>query len=147
MLGVLVLQPLFDTTDEQTVEAFAFHTDWQYALDIRDQSDASMYVCERTLREYRKWAVESEAAGGGGVGGVPGEVPPAIGDRSDERAVETGAENRSPAGERLGESASCGGVESVGMEPPTGGSGKKSPNFRRMSAKNGLEAGGIESPF
>jgi len=58
MLGVLVLQPLFDTTDEQTVEAFAFRTDWQYALDIRDQSDASMYVCERTLREYRRLAVE-----------------------------------------------------------------------------------------
>ena len=52
-LGVLVLQQLFDYTDEQTVEAFAFHTDWHYALDVRDESDQSMYVCERTLREYR----------------------------------------------------------------------------------------------
>jgi hypothetical protein len=51
MLGVLVLQQLFDTTDEETVEAFAFRTDWHYALDVRDESDASMYVCERTLRE------------------------------------------------------------------------------------------------
>jgi len=33
------------------------------------------------------------------------------------------------------------------MGHPTGGSGGKSPDFRRMSAKNGLEAGGIEPPF
>ena len=37
--------------------------------------------------------------------------------------------------------------EGVEMEHPPGGSGEKSPNFRRMSAKNGLEAGGIESSF
>ena len=42
MLGVLELQQLFGYTDEQTVEAFAFRTDWQYALDVRDQSDSSM---------------------------------------------------------------------------------------------------------
>jgi hypothetical protein len=31
---------------------------WQYALDVRDESDGSRYVCERTLREYRQMAVE-----------------------------------------------------------------------------------------
>lgn len=60
MLGVLVLQQLFDLTDEQTVEAFALHVAWHYALDIRDESDGSMYVCERTLREYRNRAVDSK---------------------------------------------------------------------------------------
>lgn len=60
MLGVLILQQLFDFTDEQTVEAFAFNVGWHYALDIRDESDNSMYVCERTLREYRQMAVESK---------------------------------------------------------------------------------------
>ena len=91
--------------------------------------------------------IPGDAASDGGVGRVSGEVPPAVGDRGDELAVETSAEDGPLTGERLGESASCGGVESVGMEPPTGGSGGKSPNFRRMSSKNGLEAGGIESPF
>ena len=62
MCGTLILQQLFDYTDEQTVSAFAFHTDWHYALDIHDESDRSMYVCERTLREYRRWAVESDVA-------------------------------------------------------------------------------------
>ena len=58
MLGVLILQQLFDLTDEQTVETFALNVGWHYALDIRDESDGSMYVCERTLREYRQMAVE-----------------------------------------------------------------------------------------
>lgn len=58
MLGTLILQQLYNLTDEETVEAFAFRTDWHFALDIRDESDQSMYVCERTLREYRSRAIE-----------------------------------------------------------------------------------------
>lgn len=58
MLGLLILQQLFDLTDEQTVETFAFRTDWHYALDIRNEDDRSTYVCERTLREYRRMAIE-----------------------------------------------------------------------------------------
>jgi len=147
MLGVLVLQPLFDYTDEVTMEAFAFHTDWQYALDIRDQSDASMYVCERTLREYPKWAVESGAAGGGGVGGVPGEVSMAIGDRSDERAVETGPENWPPAGETVDAGASCGDVESLGLEHQAGGSGGSRLDFDRLGTSIDREGGKTPSGF
>lgn len=60
IVGTLILQQMFDYTDAQTMEAFAFRSDWHYALDIRDESDRSMYVCERTLREYRRIAVESE---------------------------------------------------------------------------------------
>ena len=48
VLGSLILQQLHDLTDTETVEAIALHRGWQYALDIRCESDA--YICERTLR-------------------------------------------------------------------------------------------------
>ena len=51
-VGALILQQLHDLTDEQTVEAIALNIAWQYALDIRHESDA--YLCERTLRNYRQ---------------------------------------------------------------------------------------------
>lgn len=51
-LGVLVLQQLHDLTDEQAVEAVALNIAWHYALDIRHDKD--MYLCERTLRNYRR---------------------------------------------------------------------------------------------
>lgn len=58
VLGALILQQLHDLTDEQTVEALAFHITWHYALDLRDETDA--YVCERTLRNYRRIVVEQQ---------------------------------------------------------------------------------------
>ena len=56
VLGALVLQQLHDLTDAETVEAVAFNIAWHYALDIQRISDA--YVCERTLRTYRRWVIE-----------------------------------------------------------------------------------------
>ncbi|AGA26519.1 transposase [Singulisphaera acidiphila] len=56
VLGALILQQLHDLTDAATVEAVAFNITWQYALDIRAESDA--YLCERTLRNYRQWLIE-----------------------------------------------------------------------------------------
>jgi len=56
VLGALVLQQLHDQTDAATVEAVAFNIAWHYALDIQRISDA--YVCERTLRTYRRWVIE-----------------------------------------------------------------------------------------
>ena len=58
VLGALILQQLHDLTDEQTVEALAFHITWHSALDLRDETDA--YVCERTLRNYRRIVVEQQ---------------------------------------------------------------------------------------
>jgi hypothetical protein len=52
VLGALILQQLHDLTDVEAVEAIALHRGWQYALDIRCESDA--YICERTLRNYRR---------------------------------------------------------------------------------------------
>ncbi|WP_417847826.1 transposase [Thalassoglobus sp.] len=51
-LGALILQQLHDFTDQQTTEAITLNIVWNYALDTRQDSDA--YLCERTLRNYRK---------------------------------------------------------------------------------------------
>ncbi len=56
-LGALILQQLHDFTDRQTTEAIALNIAWHYALDIRQESDA--YLCERTLRNYRKKVLDS----------------------------------------------------------------------------------------
>src|SRR5262249_38569856 len=56
VVGALILQQLHDTTDAATVEAVALNIAWQYALDIRAESDA--YLCERTLRNYRQIVIE-----------------------------------------------------------------------------------------
>jgi len=56
VVGALILQQLHDTTDAETVEAVALNLAWQYALDIRAESDA--YLCERTLRNYRQLLIE-----------------------------------------------------------------------------------------
>lgn len=56
-LGALILQQLHDFTDQQTTEAVALNIAWHYALDIRKDSDA--YLCERTLRNYRKKVLNS----------------------------------------------------------------------------------------
>jgi Transposase DDE domain/Transposase domain (DUF772) len=52
MLGVLILQQLHDLTDAATVEAVAFNLAWHYALNIPPSTP--LYICERTLRNYRR---------------------------------------------------------------------------------------------
>ena len=56
VLGALVLQQLHDLTNSATVEAVAFNVAWHYDLDIQQTSDS--YVCERTLRTYRRWVID-----------------------------------------------------------------------------------------
>jgi hypothetical protein len=58
MVGMLILQHMHDLSDEDTQRAMAFNLDWQYALDITDDSDAGMYVSERTIRNYRRMILE-----------------------------------------------------------------------------------------
>jgi len=53
-IGALILQQLHDMSDPDVTRALAFNLDWHYALDITDESDASKYISERTLRTYRK---------------------------------------------------------------------------------------------
>lgn len=53
-IGCIILQQLHDLSDPDVTRALAFNLDWHYALDITDESDASTYLSERTLRTYRK---------------------------------------------------------------------------------------------
>lgn len=55
-LGALILQQLHDLTDRQTTEAVALNIAWHFALDIQHEPDA--YLCERTLRNYRRRILE-----------------------------------------------------------------------------------------
>ncbi len=55
-LGALILQQLHDLTDQQAAEAVALNVAWHYALDIQREPDA--YLCERTLRNYRRRIIE-----------------------------------------------------------------------------------------
>ena len=75
---------------------------------------------------YGEATALGEAASGGGV---PREVPLAVGDRSDEREIEAGDENRSPASEAVGAGAPCGDVESVGFGTSSRRFGRKKPGF------------------
>jgi hypothetical protein len=52
-LGAMVLQQSLDLTDEETVEQFAFNTQWHYALNITEESDSAKYMCPRTLWNIR----------------------------------------------------------------------------------------------
>ena len=53
-VGALILQQFRDLSDLEVSMALAFNEQWHYALDINDESDASKYISERTLRTYRK---------------------------------------------------------------------------------------------
>ena len=52
VIGVLILQQLYDLSDAATVEALAFNITWHHALDLRTEADC--YFCEKTLRNYRR---------------------------------------------------------------------------------------------
>jgi len=53
VIGVLILQQAFDLTDQETVEQLSFNVQWQYALNITDQSDESAYISLKTLWNNR----------------------------------------------------------------------------------------------
>jgi hypothetical protein len=57
-MGTLILQQLHDLSDSEVTMTLAFNEQWHYALDITDESDASTYISERTLRTYRKILIE-----------------------------------------------------------------------------------------
>jgi hypothetical protein len=54
VLGVLLLQQMHDLTDLETVQHLAFNQQWHYALDVPSESDASKYMCPKTLWSRRK---------------------------------------------------------------------------------------------
>jgi len=54
MIGVLLIQQMFDLTDEETVHHFSFDISWHYALDITDCSDEASYLSLKTLWTMRE---------------------------------------------------------------------------------------------
>lgn len=58
VLAVLVLQQLHDLTDAETIEALSFNLCWHYALDVAPYGHS--YLCERTLRNYRRAVMAAE---------------------------------------------------------------------------------------
>lgn len=59
-LGVMVLQQSFDLTDEETVEQFAFNTQWHYALNITEESDSAKYMSPKTLWNIRSNVIKNQ---------------------------------------------------------------------------------------
>lgn len=53
VVGALVLQPIFDFSDEELQRAVMFNQEFQYALDIPDASEENTYLSVRTLWNYR----------------------------------------------------------------------------------------------
>jgi hypothetical protein len=62
MVGALILQQMFDLSDEEAQREIAFNLGWHYALDITDESDASTYISERTIRNYRRIILDENLA-------------------------------------------------------------------------------------
>ena len=52
-LGLLILQQMYDLTDEEAVLQFSFNLQWHYALDIPGESDESKYLSPKTLWTLR----------------------------------------------------------------------------------------------
>lgn len=57
-LGLLVLQQMHDTTDEETLQRLAYDLRWQYALQVEETTDEELYMCGRTLWGLRQKAME-----------------------------------------------------------------------------------------
>ncbi len=53
VLGVLILQQIHDMTDAETVQQLAFNIQWQYALNIFEESDSAKYMSLKTLWNMR----------------------------------------------------------------------------------------------
>ena len=52
-LGILLLQQMFDLTDEEAVNQLAFNIQWHYALNITEDSDSAKYISPKTLWNLR----------------------------------------------------------------------------------------------
>ena len=53
MIGLMILQQMFDQTDREAVEQFCFNIQWHYALNITSPHDSASYVSEKTLWTMR----------------------------------------------------------------------------------------------
>ena len=51
MLGLCLLQELYNLSDQQALDAFGFDIRWRYALEV---SDEDAYLSRRSLVEFRR---------------------------------------------------------------------------------------------
>jgi DDE family transposase/transposase-like protein DUF772 len=59
ILGTVLLQQMFDLTDDETVDQLAFNIQWHYALNITEESDSAKYMCLKTLWTMRHAIAEN----------------------------------------------------------------------------------------
>ena len=66
LIGMALLQQVFDLTDAETVDALAGNLFWHFALDLPNGADSgAAYVCERVLWDVRRHLTTAcEDAGG-----------------------------------------------------------------------------------
>ncbi len=60
VLGIVILQEMFDLTDVQAIRALAFDSQWHYALDIVNESDDEKYISCKTLWNVRRLIIEKK---------------------------------------------------------------------------------------
>jgi len=53
VMGLMILQQMYNLSDKDAVHQFSFNIQWHYALNITSSDDAHSYLCERTLWEMR----------------------------------------------------------------------------------------------
>ncbi|MBM1004304.1 MAG: transposase [Desulfofustis sp. PB-SRB1] len=53
MMGLVILQQMFDLTDDGAVEQFCFNIQWHYALNITSSDDQHAYISAKTLWSMR----------------------------------------------------------------------------------------------
>lgn len=53
MVGLMILQQMYDLTDEEAIEQFSFNIKWHYALNITSNSDQYSYVSLKSLWSMR----------------------------------------------------------------------------------------------
>lgn len=59
VLGTLILQQVFDLTDEQTVFNLAFDHQWQYSLNVREELNSAKYNALMALWNWRAGFIEN----------------------------------------------------------------------------------------
>ncbi len=53
VMGLMILQQMYNLNDKDAVHQFSFNIEWHYALNITSSDDTHSYLCERTLWEMR----------------------------------------------------------------------------------------------
>jgi len=53
VMGLMILQQMYNLSDQDAIHQFSFNIQWHYALNITSSDDTHSYLCARTLWEMR----------------------------------------------------------------------------------------------